>query len=864
MMKSLRSFRPVPMMRRIVVAGLMFLPQVPHAHAQSSTGLAEVRINGDVRVIQPMGDGSFVIGGTVTYYNGTPITELLRLEADGTRVAFPVTVSGSVSAMALDGGWLYLGGDFQVVNNTSLPFVARVNAATGAVDAAWRPAPNGDTVDMAVAPGGLVLAGAFSQVGGLMRSRVALITTAGPTPGRALEAWKCDADDQVDSVVVNTGKVYLGGRFKKLNSTVIQYLARVDAATGTVEPAWNPTPQFHIFDLATDGTHLYCAGSFTRIGAGGPSFLSRLTLASGSVDQSWSPAPDSLVTNLTLSGDSVYAAGIWVTIGGVTQPWIARVVKATGTVDGTWKPPVDGGVRSLAADGNGGVWAGGRFDSGAAGGSGLAHFSHAQGTTAPAYPGRLETAGEVRVVQPSPTGGWLVGGNFDTVNGLKKAALFRLQPGRALDPAWSADLGGFYPQVSAMDMIPDAADGAEVMIAGQFETKPAATILINCLRLKTLTGAVQTGFAPQPFGAVHAMVRQGSLWVIGGDFDKLGVFTTPKLARFDASGLVDAGWKPQPNDSVTSLLVQGDDLYVGGDFTTFGKAPVIYPAKHLVRVPVMIPDAAWQPQPDAAVFAMVSDGSYLYAGGRFTKMARAKRKYLAQIPLGGAGTATGWNPNPNGEVPGLLLSASHLYVGGMHTQIANFVWPKLARFGRSGLTLDSTFRSVGEKLGFVRTIAAQADGSLFVGGSFDGWDNDFAKNTFVRIVETGAGSPRFIALPPPSDDPTLELLESYFAPAPVPQSAAQPLADGRGLTWEENAPLSPGLVARVQWSHDLEQWHERGDSAGGLTRTIIIEADGQRRIARVLDEGDPDDGRAPPLLLRVVVTRGATPVRSLP
>jgi len=301
--------------------------------AQTSTALPAVRMNGDVRAIQPMGDGSFVLGGTISYYNGTRITELLRVQSDGTRVAFPVTTSGVVSSMVLDSGWLYLGGDFQVVNNVSLPFVARVNAATGAVDATWRPAPNGDTVDMAMAPGGLVLSGAFSRVGGLPRSQVALISTSGPKAGRALEAWRCDADNQVDSVVVNAGKIYLGGRFKKLNSTVIQYLARVDAATGAVEASWNPTPQFHVFDLATDGTHLYCAGSFSRIGPGGPSFLTRLTLTSGSVDQSWNPAPDGLVTDVAISGDSVYAAGTWQTFGGVAHRWIGRVVKATGAGD---------------------------------------------------------------------------------------------------------------------------------------------------------------------------------------------------------------------------------------------------------------------------------------------------------------------------------------------------------------------------------------------------------------------------------------------------------------------------------------------------------------------------------------------------
>lgn len=95
------------------------------ARGQTSTSLAEVRIRGDVRRIQPMADGSFVLGGYTAYFNGVPDGQLLRVFPDGTRAAFPVSVSGPVQAMAVSGTWLYLGGDFQVVNGVSCPFVAR-------------------------------------------------------------------------------------------------------------------------------------------------------------------------------------------------------------------------------------------------------------------------------------------------------------------------------------------------------------------------------------------------------------------------------------------------------------------------------------------------------------------------------------------------------------------------------------------------------------------------------------------------------------------------------------------------------------------------------------------------------------------
>jgi hypothetical protein len=183
------------------------------------------------------------------------------------------------------------------------------------------------------------------------------------------------------------------------------------------------------------------------------------------------------------------------------------------------------------------------------------------------------------------------------------------------------------------------------------------------------------------------------------------------------------------------------------------------------------------------------------------------------------------------------------------------------------LALDTTYQSSGDNFGIVSVIEPQADGSLFVGGSFEGWDNDISKRTLVRIVETGASLPPPVAVPPPADDPAMELLEAYFAPSLLPQQhAAQPLpeATGSGLTWEENQYLPPGMVARVQWSHDLRQWQESGDSADGLTRRILIEADGQRRTARILTDGSAANGGPPPLFLRVAVTPGETQTPAQP
>jgi hypothetical protein len=823
------------------------------ARGQTSAGLAEARIRGDVRCIQPMGDGSFVLGGYTAYFNGAPDGQLIRVFSNGARAAFPVTVSGPVLAMAVSGPWLYLGGDFQVVNGVSCPFAARVNAATGAVDPIWRPAPNGDLIDIVPVGGGVVLCGSFSRVAGLPRRRLALVSAGGS--GQPVEGWQCDADAQVDRVLFHQGWLYAGGRFKTIGGYRISNLARINPATGQADGSWSPGPSSYVFDIAGDGTHLYCAGSFDSIGGANASGLARLPLNSAKADAAWTPFPNDLAVRVCLSGDSVYASGNFTTISGLSQKYLARIPKSGGLADASWKPPFDGALLALVSDGADGIWGGGRFDSGVGGGSGFARFTKNQGALPPVYPAKVENLGAVKVIKPNPYGGWLVGGDFDTVNGLSRHGLFRLLPDRTLDAGWSARLGGYYTQVNAMDVTDDGS--GDVLIGGQFEVPGiGTTLLYNCLLLRLASGETVTTFKPQPSGAVQAIVRQGGFWLLGGEFTLMGPMQANYVARIGPGGNVDPSFTPQPDGPVHAILQSNGEIYLGGEFTGFSAGLSSLPLPYLARIVNGAPDLAWQPRPNQAVFALATEGNYLYAGGRFDRMARVKRKNLAQLPLGGAGTATAWNPAPDDEVRALRVDGGRLYAGGAFFTIANYRWPKLARFQLPSLALDTGFRTTGED-GAVYAIEPQTPGDLFIGGSFNGWDDDFTKRSLVRILSGASGAP----LPPPAgdmaSDEAAEALADYFAPSRSgSRGAVQPLASGEGfgLAWEENPGLPHGMVARVQWSSDMISWKESGQAEPDGTWLIAIGAEGARRTARLARAGlTPSNTH---VFLRVVVTPG--------
>jgi hypothetical protein len=136
-----------------------------------------------------------------------------------------------------------------------------------------------------------------------------------------------------------------------------------------------------------------------------------------------------------------------------------------------------------------------------------------------------------------------------------------------------------------------------------------------------------------------------------------------------------------------------------------------------------------------------------------------------------------------------------------------------------------------------------------VGGSFTGWDNVFTKRTLVRILPSGGG-PSLLTAPPPPPEETDDLFLDYFGPGTNWNCPAEPV-EGPGITWTEGQNQGRP-VARVQWSTDLVNWQESGDTADGVTRTITIEAQGERRTAWI----DPAPAR---VYFRLILTAGTAP-----
>jgi hypothetical protein len=132
-----------------------------------------------------------------------------------------------------------------------------------------------------------------------------------------------------------------------------------------------------------------------------------------------------------------------------------------------------------------------------------------------------------------------------------------------------------------------------------------------------------------------------------------------------------------------ALAASGSTIYVSGFFTEIGGQP----RAGLAALDALTGTASpWNPGvPGSAppgseyVSALVvsSDGSTVYAGGRFNEIAGQSRHNLAALDAT-TGAATSWNPGTSSggrpdaaaDVDALALSGSTLYVGGQYGEIA--------------------------------------------------------------------------------------------------------------------------------------------------------------------------------------------------
>jgi urease beta subunit len=275
--------------------------------------------------------------------------------------------------------------------------------------------------------------------------------------------------------------------------------------------------------------------------------------------------------------------------------------------------------------------------------------------------------GSVCAVCQDGNGGWYVGGDFTTVNGVSRSGIAHIRADGSLDANWNpnADVGG-YNGVWAL-----AVSGTTVYVGGTFTSIGGAT-RNNIAALDATTGTA-TAWNPNANSGVGALAVSGTTVYAGGNFSSIGGATRNHIAALDSATGTAISWNPNANYLVNVLVLSGSTVYAGGEFTSIGGQP---------RSCIAALDAAtgtatvWNPNAtdgyNTRVDALVMNGTTVYAGGIFDSIGGQLRSCIAALDAT-TGNATAWNPNASGgyltEVHALAVSGTTVYSGGEFASI---------------------------------------------------------------------------------------------------------------------------------------------------------------------------------------------------
>src|SRR5205085_4906047 len=188
---------------------------------------------------------------------------------------------------------------------------------------------------------------------------------------------------------------------------------------------------------------------------------------------------------------------------------------------------------------------------------------------------RVSIAGIVYAMTFQEDGRVIIGGRFNSVNGLARTNIARLNRDGSVDATWSPNAGEWRPNgsdsVEALCLI-----GSDLYVGGYF-TNVGGLTRVGLAKLRTTDNGTAdplwdfgVAFEGRE-GFVDELVANGQEVYVGGLFDTIGGISRRGLAKLNnnGSGTVDPIWNPNPSNSagshpgVSALVLDGTDLFVG-------------------------------------------------------------------------------------------------------------------------------------------------------------------------------------------------------------------------------------------------------------------------------------------------------------
>jgi hypothetical protein len=310
--------------------------ELSHQPPPSAWPELEGGVDGTVHAIALSG-GDVFVGGEITVAGGVPARGIASWDGVTWR-ALGSGVNGSVRAIVVQGDQVYVGGLFIEAGGTPARNVA-VWDRSKRTWSAIGDGVNGPVFALALAVGRLYVGGQFNRAGTMAVGNV----TARDLAARSWSNLGGGVNSSVLALAVQGKNVYLGGQFTQAGGKPASKVARWN---GSAWMAGGGVINGPVTAVALGETDIYVGGGFTQAGGVAANRIARWTGAG------WSPLGaglDGQVQAIVVAGHQVWVAGHFTQAGSAQASRVARwsrFASAWSAVGGG----LDGAVRAIAVD----------------------------------------------------------------------------------------------------------------------------------------------------------------------------------------------------------------------------------------------------------------------------------------------------------------------------------------------------------------------------------------------------------------------------------------------------------------------------------------------------------------------------------